>query len=229
MALPAADVEGVSFGGDVDVGFRSQYNFRGFKVGDRAPSLDVNFIFPISTDSGLTLKAGGWYINPVEDDNDEFGLYAFLAAPVADFNFSLGGTFFDFPESGEVTGEFGATASYSVANYVDLELAWWSDVKAGGAPGDELQFGHYIEFSVGQSFALKDWLGVEMGAGISYGIDYYGVDGLNHAFGTIGFPMGFSETATLTPYVAGTLALEGLEDIGETDHFLAGISLSVGF
>jgi hypothetical protein len=107
---------------------------------------------------------------------------------VADFNFKLGGTFFDFPESGEVTGEFGATVSYSVANYVDLELAWWSDVKGGGAPGDELQLGHYIEFSVGKSFALKDWLGLEMGAGISCGIDYYGVDGLNHAFGKIGFP-----------------------------------------
>jgi len=148
---------------------------------------------------------------------------------VADFNFKLGGIFFDFPESDGVTGEFGVAATYSVVNYLDLELAWWSDVKGGGTPGDELRFGHYIEFGVGKSFALKDWLGLEMGAGISYGIDYYGVDGLNHVFGTVGLPLGISETVTLTPYVGGTLALEGLEDTGETDHFLAGISLSVGF
>ncbi len=142
MALPAADVEGVSFEGDAHIAFHKQYNFRGVKVGDRAPSLGADFIFPVSTNSELALKTGGWYINPAKDDNDELGLYAFLVVPVADLNFSLGGIFFDFAESDELTGEFGVAATYSVANYLDLELAWWSDVKGDGAPGDELQLRH---------------------------------------------------------------------------------------
>jgi hypothetical protein len=82
---------------------------------------------------------------------------------------------------------------------------------------------------VEKSFELKNWLSVEMEAGVSYGIDYYGSDGLNHAFATVKFPIGISEIITLTPYVGGTLALEGLEDAGENDQFLTGIRLSVGF
>jgi hypothetical protein len=229
MVLPAADAEGVPFDGGATVGFHNQYNFRGFKAGERAPSLAVDFLIPVSTNSELALNVGEWYINPAEDGTDEFGLYTFLVIPVAGFNFRVGGTFFAFPERDSITGEFGATVSYSVANYVDLELAWWSDVKGDGAPDDELRLGHYIEFSVGKFFELKNWLGVEVEAGISYGIDYYGVDGLNHTFGTIGFPIGILETTTLTPYVGGTLALEGLKDAGRSDQFVAGISLSVGF
>jgi hypothetical protein len=148
---------------------------------------------------------------------------------VAGFHFHVGGRFFVFPESGSVTGEFGASASYVVANFVDLELAWWTDVKGNGVPGDQLRFGHYAEFSAGRSFALNHWLGVDLRAGISCAIDYYGSDGLNHAFGDIAFPIGISETVTLTPYVGGTLALEGLRDAGESDYFLTGISFSVGF
>ena len=89
--------------------------------------------------------------------------------------------------------------------------------------------GHYAEFNLGKFIELKSWLGVGMEVGVSYGIDYYGSDGLNHAFATVDFPIGISETITLKPYVSGTLALEGLKDAGENDQFLAGILLSVGF
>jgi hypothetical protein len=43
------------------------------------------------------------------------------------------------------------------------------------------------------------------------------------------FPIGISETISLTPYVGGTFALEGLEGAGENDQFLTGVRLSVRF
>ncbi|MBW2578601.1 MAG: hypothetical protein JRE38_11100 [Deltaproteobacteria bacterium] len=67
-------------------------------------------------------------------------------------------------------------------------MAWWSDVKGDGSMEDELRFGHYAEFNLGKSIELKNWLSVEMAVGVSYGIDYYGSDGLNHAFATANFP-----------------------------------------
>jgi hypothetical protein len=82
---------------------------------------------------------------------------------------------------------------------------------------------------VGKSIEVKNWLSVEIEAGVSYGIDYYGSDGLNHTFATVGLPIDILETITLTPYVGGTLALAGLKDAGENDQFLTGIRLSVGF
>jgi len=229
IALPAAGAEEESFGGNASIGFRNQYNFRGFKAGERAPEISLTFSVPVSASRGLALDVIAWYVDPVEDDNDEFGLSTLLVVPVADFHFKVGGIFFAFPEADWVTGEFGAGVSYSAAAQIDLELAWWSDVKGDGFPDDELRFGHYIEFNLGRSFELMHWLGVEVTAGISYGIDYYGSDGWNHAFAIANFPIRISETVALTPHVGGTLALGGLEDAGEDDQFLTGIRLSVGF
>jgi hypothetical protein len=177
----------------------------------------------------LALDVGAWYVDPIDDVYNELGLYAYLDFPVADFRFRVGGIFFVFPDEDWVTGEFGVDVSYSVMDFVDLELAWWSDVKGDGFSEDKLRFGHYAEFNVEKSIEVKNWLSVEMAVGVSYTIDYYGSDGLNHAFATLDFPIGISETITLTPYVGGTLALEGLEDAGENDQFLTGIKLSVGF
>jgi hypothetical protein len=229
IALPAAGVEEESFEGSASIGFRNQYNFRGFKAGERAPEISVEFSVPVNASRGLALDVIAWYVDPVEDDNDEFGLSTLLVVPVGDFQFKVGGIFFAFPEADWVTGEFGASVFYSVAEYIDLELAWWSDVKGDGFLEDELKFGHYTEFNLGRSFELKNWLSVEIAVGISYGIDYYGSDGWNHAFAIVDFPIGISEIVTLTPHVGGTLALEGLKDAGENDQFLTGIRLSVGF
>jgi hypothetical protein len=89
----------VSFDGGATVGFHNQYNFRGFKAGERAPSLAVDFLIPVSTNSELALNVGEWYINPAEDGTDEFGLYTFLVIPVAGFNFRVGGTFLPSPSA----------------------------------------------------------------------------------------------------------------------------------
>jgi len=227
--LPAAGEEGASFDGRAAVGFHNQYNFRGFKAGDWAPSISFEFIIPVRAESGLAFDVGAWYIDPIDDIYNELGVYAFLIVPVADFQFRVGGIFFAFPDEDWVTGEFGAAVSYLVMDFVDLKLEWWSDVKGDGFLEDKLGFGHYAEFSAGKSIQVKKWLGVELAAGVSYGIDYYGSDGWNHTFATIGLPIGISETISVTPYVGGTLALEGLRDAGESDQFLTGIRLSVSF
>jgi hypothetical protein len=229
MALSASGEQGVSFYASADVGFHSQYNFRGFKAGDWAPSIAFRFIIPLGADSDLAFDVGSWYVDPIDDVYNELGIFAYLVVPVADFQFRLGGIFFAFPDEHWVTGEFGAAISYTLLDFVDLELVWWSDVKGDGFLEDELRFGHYTEFNLGKSIELKNWLSVEMEVGVSCGIDYYGSDGLNHAFVTTKFPIGISDIFTLTPYVGGTLALEGLDDAGENDQILGGILLSVGF
>lgn len=215
--------------GSVRIGFNNQYNFRGFNAGYWAPWILCDLNLPIGPNGLPTLDAGGWFIDPIDDGIAEIGLYSFLVVPVGGFNFSVGGRFFLFPEDGSVTGEFGASARYQFPHDFDLELDWWTDVKGDGVPGDQLRFGHYAELSAGKSFTLQRWLSVEMRAGVSYTIDYYGSDGWNNAFATIAFPIGISKRWTLTPTVGGSLALEGLRDAGEDDYFLAGISLSFDF
>jgi hypothetical protein len=229
IPLSAAGEEELRFDGRAGVEFNNQYNFRGFKGGDWAPAISFAFSIPVCADRGLALDVGSWYVDPIDDIYNEIGIYSYLDFPVADFAFRLGGIFFAFPDEDWITGEFGAAIGYSVADYVDLTLAWWSDVKGDDFREDKLGFGHYAEFSAGKLIPLKPWLGVALAAGVSYAIDYYDSDGWNHVFVTVDFPIGFLETMTLTPYVGGTIALEGLKDAGESDQFLAGIRLSVGF
>jgi len=155
IALPAAGVEEVSFDGNAEVGFHNQYNFRGFKAGDWAPSIAFEFIIPVRANSGLALDVGSWYVDPIDDVYNELGIYAYLIVPVADFQFRVGGIFFAFPDENWVTGEFGGAVSYSLLDFVDLELAWWSDVKGDGFLEDELRFGHYAEFNLGKFIELR--------------------------------------------------------------------------
>jgi len=229
LSASTADAAGVPVTGTASVGFSNQYNFRGFNAGDWAPWVLVDLDLPLGPNGTPTLDAGGWFIDPLEDGTAEIGLYTFLIVPVADFSFSVGGRFFIFPQDDSTTGEFGATARYQFPYDFDLELAWWTDVKGDGVPGDELRFGHYAELSVGKSLALCDWLSVALRAGASYTIDYYDSDGWNNAFASIAVPIGISERFTVTPTVGGSLALEGIRDAGEDDYFLAGISLSFEF
>ncbi len=229
IALPTAGAEEVAFDASADVGFHSQYNFRGFKAGDWAPSISFKFTIPAGMDTDLAFDLGAWYVDPIDDVYNEIGIYSYLVVPVADLRFRLGGIFFAFPDEDWITGEFGAAVYYSLMDFVDLELAWWSDVKGKDYPQDKLGIGHYAEFGVSKSIPLKPWLNVGMLAGVSYAIDYYRSDGWNHAFATVSLPIAVSETITLTPYLAGTLALEGLKDAGESDQLLGGIRLSFGF
>ena len=228
IPLPTS-AEEVSFDASAAVGFDNQYNFRGFKAGDWAPSISFKFTIPAGMSTDLAFDVGAWYVDPIDDVYNEIGIYSYLVVPVADLQFRLGGIFFAFPDEDWITGEFGAAVHYSLMDFVDLELAWWSDVKGKDYPEDKLGFGHYTEFSVAKSIALKPWLSVGVLAGVSYAIDYYNSDGWNHAFATLNFPIAVSEIVTLTPHVGGTLALEGLEDAGENDQFVAGIRVSVGF
>lgn len=229
VALPAASAEDVPFYGSGAVGFHNQYNFRGFKAGDWAPSIAFDFIVPLEADSGLALDAGWWYVDPIDDVYNEAAAYTYLLLPVGALQLRVGGIFFGFPDEGWITGEFGLAVSYPLLDFVELELAWWSDVKGKDYPEDKLGFGHYAELRAEKSIELKNWLSVELAAGVSYTIDYYRSDGWNHVFATADCPIGLSETLTLIPYVGGTIALEGLEEAGEKDQFLAGIRLAVEF
>lgn len=227
-ALQGAEIGGYSFDGSVDVGLDNQYNFRGVNFGEKAPWLGVDLNLPI-TSNGVALNVGSWYINPTEAGNDEYDAYAYLVFPIGEFEVSVGGIYFAFPEADTVSGEFGASVSYSPADAIDLGFSWWSDVKGDDDGDNKLNLGHYFEFTAGKSFSLNEWLGLDLTAGISYGVDYFGVDSFNHAFFIAGLPISISETTTLNPYIGQTISLGDLDDAGENDHFLAGISLSVGF
>ena len=83
--------------------------------------------------------------------------------------------------------------------------------------------------AAGHSVELTACTTLVLGAGISYGDDYYGVSSFNHAYATAGIDYALTETATFSVYVGGNFPLDDLEDAGEDDDIHGGASISVSF
>ncbi len=64
---------------------------------------------------------------------------------------------------------------------------------------------------------------------ISFGSDYYGVDGGNTIRPSLAMPIKLTKTATLTPYIAGNLPYDSLDSLGEDSRVYGGVALSVTF
>ncbi|MEM7011390.1 MAG: hypothetical protein AAF585_07895 [Verrucomicrobiota bacterium] len=217
--IPPEPICEVPFTGSVSFGYETTYLFRGADFGDDAPwaGLDLN-----GTLAGLEVNLGAWYINPTDDpvDSDELDLYLFVAGPdLGPFSTSIGGTWFYFAEIDENVGEleFDLTTELGPLDVAfitvyDLEVEGWYW---------ELAFGHGVE--------LGQCLDLVLGAGISYGDDYYGVSSFNHAYATAGLEYSLTETATLSAYIGGNWPLDDLSDAGEDDDVHGGASITVSF
>ena len=220
MSTPVSTSDDSSiFSGSIAVGYDSEYIFRGVNFGTDAPWAGVDTNFELS--DALSLNVGAWYINPTGGgrDNDELDLYAFLNTTLGALDVGVGVTSYQFPEAGSDALEAALTLGYSVG-IIDLGFLYAYDFETEGT---------YLETSVGTTIEITDNVALELGTGVSYGDDYYGVSGFNNVFVKAAIPIALTETLTLTPYIANSWAIDSLEDTGEDDHLFGGASLSVDF
>lgn len=218
VAPPIAAAES-PFYGSVSVGYESTYLFRGVDFGDNAPwgSIDVG----ANIAEGVTLDAGAWYINPTERGFvDELDLYAWLSFPMGPLSASIGATWYYFPEGGGDALEPGITIGYDVMGYVEISLGYYYDLNADGS---------YIELGASKSIPITDSVSLEIGGGISYADNYYGINSFNHAFVTAGPSISLTERASLDIYIGGNFPLDDLADAGEDDDIHGGASITVEF
>ncbi|MGI9242456.1 MAG: TorF family putative porin, partial [Verrucomicrobiales bacterium] len=174
------------FSGSISGGYDSTYVFRGVDFGSDAiwTGIDMN----LAMTESLNLNFGAWYINPTGGgaDNDELDLYAFLTQSIGDFEIGLGFTEYLFPEAGGDVPEAALSLGYSLAS-VDLGFLYAYDFEADGS---------YLELNAGYSIELSDRISLDLGTGIGYGDQYYGVSGFNHVFVTASLPIAITETLT---------------------------------
>ena len=115
--------------------------------------------------------------------------------------------------------EIGVTLATTLA-MVDLNAGVYYDFTAQG---------WYYEAGVSHSFKINEWLSLVPGAAISFGTDYYGVNGGNTVKLSLAAPIKLCKTATLTPYIAGNLPYGSLKDAGEKSRVYGGVALSITF
>ena len=220
MAAPPVDFdtgEPFSLGAEISGGYDTKYVFRGVDFGEHLVWGDVNIGVPVTDTVDFTL--GTWYASLADADYDELNVYSGLSTDLGAVEVGIGLTWYYFPRTGGDVIEPGANIGTSVGP-VDLSLGYYFDAEISG---------HYIELAGESTIEISDTIALVPGASISYGQDYYGVSGFNNVGLSLALPISLTDTATLTPYIAGSFAIDALEDLGENDHFYGGVALGVTF
>ncbi len=210
----------------VAVGYNTSYIFRGVNYGDNQVTAQIDYAI-----EGTPLAVGAWYGNPTDGrgqnpgGQDELDLYATLSHSFGTVDAWLGYTAYLYPETGggrlgqTSTNEIG-TGIGSAVGPIDLALAAYYDFDIGG---------YYFDLTAGHSFEINDMVSLDLAAGISYQIDYNtGGSDFNSVLVMASLPIKLTDTATLTPYVAGNFALSAIDSF-QDDQVYGGISLSVTF
>lgn len=95
--------------------------------------------------------------------------------------------------------------------------------------------GWYFELAVNSEIALTDSISLVPGASIGYAKDYswhiagFETDGFTAVNLSLALPIKLTRSATLTPYVAGNIPVDALDDAGEDAQIYGGVRLSVRF
>lgn len=232
--------ECVDLGGEISVGYQTDYIFNGILFAGDSVWTDVNYTF-----DGLPLPitVGAWYLNGINESfagagYDELDLYARAAlGTFAGFDVDLGYVHYLFPEfRSNVTpiGGYGE-AQLGIARslgFIDLKYSLAYGFGGGGAAPS----GWFHELGAEKSFGLTDNVALVLGAGVAYSDGFWGPSGWNHYYATASLPVTLNCRTTLTPYIGyiggpDTWVVDGIFGGVEpqTDVLHGGVSMSVSF
>jgi hypothetical protein len=210
--------EPFSLGADITLGYDTDYVFRGANLGDSLLSTTVN-LNTISLGDGMDLDLGAWYANTYDGGYTELNLFGGVSVDLGDASLSAGITYYT---SGS------GSLDNTVEPYVGIGTEMGGlDVSLGYAYDTEID-GAYLALGAGKSLELSDSITVDVSASLNYANDYFGVDGFNNVDLRLGLPMAVGD-ATLTPYIAGSIAVDAGDEGGLDDHLYGGVSLSISF
>ena len=212
--------ESADLGATVAVGYDSHYIFRGLNLGENQVTAQVDYQLP-----DLPVSIGAWYGNPTTGTTlnpgggDELDLYATISRSFGSIDAWLGYTAYLYPEGGSSTNEVGTGIGTTVGP-LDVALGAYYDFDIDG---------WYLDLTLGHSLELSDMISLNLAAGISYSIDYNSSGSeFNNVLLVASLPIALTDRATLTPYVAGSFALDAIDNV-QDDEIFGGVSLSVDF
>lgn len=214
--MPPVDED---LGFEVGVGYDTKYIFRGVDFGDHSVWASIDYSAPLTDD--LDLGLGVWYETIADTGNsfEELDLIGGLTYSLGAVDLGVGVIWYYYPDTSEDALEIGTSLGTSVGP-VDFGAAAAYDFETEG---------FYFEVSAESTIELTDSVALVPGALVSYGDEYYGVTGFNNVGVSLALPIALTKSATLTPYVAASFAIDALEELGEDDHIYGGVSLSVSF
>jgi len=208
---------------EFSVGYDSEYNYRGFQLGDQSPwyGLDASG----SCDCGVNWNAGVWGINP-DNGANEFDYYLGVSKEFGAGEVSFGYTAYTYDDntpndselylgySGEVAG-----LSYGLTYFYGLEGA--------------LDDADFIQGDLSYGYDLSETLSAEIAVQAGYFFDTAtDYDGLGWYTISLGLSAALSDSITLGGHISYTEGDDDVDYIGTStasDSIYGGVSLSFAF
>ncbi len=236
--LATAELEG-----EVHVGYNSSYIWRGFELGKDMGEAGVDLAYDLG--NGFNISGGAWYANFDADTNargedNELDLYAEVSK---DFGFATAAVGYIYYMNGP-HGNFFLSNNDAQEVYFSLSRELFWGVKGSLAyywdvSGDN---GGYTEAGLEKTFELSPCLTCDVGLKTNYFIEEGQMGSL---IAMVALNWNFAGNATLTPFIAQSWELDGLDSVyspagngivgravngtTEEDQFWAGVKLTVKF
>ncbi len=210
---------------EVHVGYTNEYLFRGIDLGSNLVEAGVD----VATEyNGLGLSAGAWhgsFSNSAGQDFDELDIYGEVSKDLGFLTAAIGYINYQNPRLA-ATPDDAQEVYFSVAKSlfgVDFSLAYYWDI--------ETDNDGYAELGASKSYELSSCLTLNTGAALGYFVEE---GDLAHLTAKVSLDYAYSETATISPFVAHSW---GLSETGSPagdvysseNEFVAGTMLSVSF
>lgn len=239
--------ECVDLGGEVSLGYKSDYIFRGVRLAGDSAWADVNYTFD---NLAVPITVGAWYLNGINDGSgpllganagfDELNLYVSAAlGTFAGFDVALGYTHYVYPEfrsNVAPIGGFGELGLDIRRNLGFADLVAETNYAMGG--GGISPSGWYHQLGLERGFGITDSVSLVLGAGVGYTDGYFVDSGWNHYYATASLPIQLNCRTVLTPYIGyigapDTWIADGIVagSVGtpQSDILHGGVTLSVSF
>ncbi len=215
---------------EIGAGYASEYLFRGLNLGQDLIDVGVE----ASTEfSGLGVSAGAWYgsvhniVGPGVPNlsYDELNLFTEVSKDLGFAEVSVGYIFYHFQKNqvGQFLADqqeiyFGLSRDFGFA---EASLTYFWDIE-GDNDG-------YLELGVAKGFELSQCLTLNVDAALGY---YVEPGEFGHLTTKISLDYALTDTATVSPFIAGSLALSdepGTFTWGSKNQFVSGVALKVAF
>lgn len=203
---------------EIHTGYTSDYLFRGTNLGNDLVEVGVD----VATEwNGLGVSAGAWYGSfangPIDQDFDELDIYGEVSKDLGLATLAVGYIGY---QNERLLGDDAKEVYFSVSKEfygIDTSFTYFWDV--------ETDNNGYSELSFGKGFELSPCLTLSTGLTVAY---LWEESEFAHLTAKVSLDWAFTETATLSPFVAAALSLDDNYNGGD-DELVAGTMLSVSF
>lgn len=227
--------ECVDLGGEISVGYTTDYFFNGYHVGEDSVWADVNYTF-----DGLAvpITLGVWYLNSFQTifgdpEFDHLKVYASAGlGTVAGFDLSISYTQHWFPEASNQIESFGEIGLQARRSFGFVDFVASTSYFTGEENDGAFDWNHHLGLE--KTIGLTDNISLVLAGGAGYADRFvYFESGWHHYYVKASLPIQLNCRTVLTPFVGYHFDQSNELFPGVVlpfeDKLFSGVSLSVSF